>query len=123
LTRYPAIERITHGRQGVLRERPMDPALPVSYSEHRQVDGEEEGREAGIERLRDQLVGDAVVTKDIDLEEPDGAGRGRRDLGRTRGRERRQAESGARGCRRAGHPFLSVGMGHPLVGDRRHDDR
>ena len=76
----------------------------------------------GFDRLGDQLVGDAVVAEDVDLEEPGAVGRGGRDLGRARGRERREAERRARGCGGPRQSLLPVRMGHPLVGDRSHDD-
>ena len=80
-------------------------------------------RETRRDRLRDQLVGDAVVAEDVDLEEADAVGRGGRDLGRARGRERREAERRAGGCGGAREALLPVRMGHALVGDRRDDDR
>ena len=89
---------------------------------HGQVDGEEDGAEAGVDRLGDQLVGDAVVAKDVDLQEPRAVGRCGRDVGRARGRERREAERRADGCGGPGEALLPVRMRHALVGHRSHDD-
>ena len=69
------VERAPDGGQRAVVERPVDPPLPVARADHGQVDGEEDGAEAGVDRLRDQLVGDAVIAKDVDLEEPRAAGR------------------------------------------------
>ena len=86
----------------------MDPALAVARPTHRQVDGEEDGREARVERLGDQLVGDAVVAEDVDLEEADasGAAAATSAVLAVENVERQIADAGRRGGAR--HPLLPV---------------
>ena len=38
------------GRQGAVIERPVNAPLPVARSRHREIDGEEDGAEAGSDR-------------------------------------------------------------------------
>ena len=121
--RRARVEQPPDGGQRAVVERPVDPPLAVARADHGQVDGEEHGAEAGVDRLRDQVVGDAVIAKDVDLEEPRRGGRCSRDLSGARGCERRQAERRADGCGSPGEALLPIRMRHALVGDRSHDDR
>ena len=107
-----------NGRQRLVRERPVDPALAVARAEHRQVDREEDRREAGVERLGDQLVGDAVVAEDVDLEEAHAVRSRGRDLRGARGRERREADRRPRRSGGSRHPLLAVRVRH-RAGRRR----
>ena len=92
-------------------------ALPVARAEDGQVDGQEHGRVAGVQRLGDQLARDAVVAEDVDLEEPGRVGRSRRYLAGRRGREGREAERGARRSCSPRQAFLAVRM-EPAAGRR-----
>ena len=116
------VERAPDGGQRVVVERPVDATLPVARPGHRQVDGEEDGAESGIDRLGDELRRDAVVAKDVDLQKPGAVGRCRGDVGRARGREGREAERRAGRCCRSGKALLPIRVRHALIGDRRHDD-
>ncbi len=116
------VDRVAHRGQRVVLKGPVDPPLAIAHSDHRQVDGEEHGREPRFERLRDQLVGDPVIPEDVDLQEADAVGRGARNLLRARRGEGGEADRrpGRRGCPR--HPLLTVRMSQALVRNRRHDD-
>ena len=119
----PAPIAYAHRRERVVLKCPLDPALAVAHADHRQVDGEEDGREPRLERLRDQLIGHAVVAEHVDLEEADAARAQPPRPRRAGGREGREAKRRPGGGGRPRHPLLPVRVRQPLVGDRCHDDR
>ena len=116
------VERTADCGQGAVVERPVDSALPVAWAGHGQVDGEEDGAEPGVDRLRDQLRGNAVVAKDVHLQEPRAARRSGGDIGRARRGEGREAEGRTDRRCGAGKTLLPIRMRHPLVRHRRDDD-
>ena len=115
-------DHIGHGRQRVVREGPVDPALTVAGPDDRQVDGQEDSGETEIDRLLDQLVGDPVIAEDVDLEErtpPGAAAATSAALARREGREAHRAPAAA--AARA-IPSSPSGCAVSLVGDGRDDD-
>jgi hypothetical protein len=83
--------------------------LPVANPVHREVGGQHERGEPGLECLCDHLVADAAIAEDVDLEPARRSGSGGGDLGRRRSRHRRDAHERARGSCAACHrelPFL-----------------
>ena len=86
------------------------------------VRGEDERREARLQRLRDDVVTDFPILEDVDLQ-PAWRVRGRcGDVGGRRGRDRRQAHQRL-GCSRATrHRKLALLVRDLLERHRRHED-
>ena len=109
------------GDANVLGNRERSACVALAVAAHRRVDRQHERAEPAVACLRDQLARHALVAEHVELEPERRAGR--RDLGRRRGRDRRQAHDRARSLGGAGHPHLAVGMRDALERDRRHEQR
>ena len=85
----------------------------VLRPDHRRVDREHDGLGAGVDRAREQRLGEGPVGREVGLQPPAHAGRG--DVGERRAGVAGDDHDRPGGRRRLGHRQLTVGVDRPLL--------